>query len=78
MKNLFVWNANIKNAYRQQIRVILEKLDKKCGSVVLICLIVSSYLFQKFSTKLFTAIAYSKIPPLVSQCIIDIFIFAFT
>ncbi|XP_057307990.1 RRP12-like protein [Hydractinia symbiolongicarpus] len=31
IKNLFVWNTQNSSAYRQQIRRILEKLDKKCG-----------------------------------------------
>jgi len=31
IKNLFAWNASTKSAYRQQVRIILERLDKKCG-----------------------------------------------
>ncbi|XP_047128483.2 RRP12-like protein isoform X1 [Hydra vulgaris] len=29
--NLFAWNVKSSGAYRQQVRVILERLDKKCG-----------------------------------------------
>jgi len=31
VKNLFAWNSARKNAYRQQVRVILERLHKKFG-----------------------------------------------
>ena len=32
--NLFAWSANSRSAHRQQIRIILERLDKKIGYVV--------------------------------------------
>ncbi|XP_066913339.1 RRP12-like protein [Clytia hemisphaerica] len=31
INNLFAWSATSKSAHRQQIRIILERLDKKCG-----------------------------------------------
>lgn len=31
IKNLFSWSTNNRSAHRQKIRVILERLDKKCG-----------------------------------------------
>lgn len=32
--NLFAWSVNSRSAHRQQIRIILERLDKKIGYVV--------------------------------------------